>query len=233
LLPTGEYEVRQTNAHTWVEVYFPNYGWIEFEPTASEPGIRRPATPFDDTVAGSETPEDSDTNEEDVLAELRDARENRDEEEAAQLAGESATPTGIQIDPRLLIIPIGLIAAIGAVGMTGRVLMQRRWQGLGVIEKLYDQLVWVGRAVGQRVDPSLTPREYAEKVAEQVPMTRSPLKRIADLFSKQRFSPKRELDAEEEQEAAALWKESRQSFLKAIVNRLKPKPREPKIRPRR
>jgi transglutaminase-like putative cysteine protease len=234
LLPTGEYEVRQTNAHTWVEVYFPNYGWIEFEPTASEPDISRPATPFDDTIAGSETEEGaSDSNEDDVLAELRDARENREEEEAAQLAAEGTTPTGIQIDPAIFVVPLGVVAAIGAVGMTGRILVNRRWRGLGLIERLYDQLVLVGRAVGQRLDPSLTPREYAEKVAQQVPSARSPLERIAELFSKQRFSPKRELDPEEEQEVAAAWKESRQSVLKAILNRLKPKPREPKIRPRR
>ncbi len=30
-----QYIVREKDAHTWVEVYFPNYGWIEFEPTAS------------------------------------------------------------------------------------------------------------------------------------------------------------------------------------------------------
>ncbi len=37
------YRVRANNAHTWVEVYFPQYGWIQFEPTASLPLIDRPA----------------------------------------------------------------------------------------------------------------------------------------------------------------------------------------------
>jgi len=30
---TGQYVVRARNAHSWVEVYFPNYGWISFDPT--------------------------------------------------------------------------------------------------------------------------------------------------------------------------------------------------------
>ncbi len=38
------FEVYQSNAHTWVEVYFPQYGWIEFEPTASQPTVARLAT---------------------------------------------------------------------------------------------------------------------------------------------------------------------------------------------
>ena len=37
----GQYVVREREAHTWVEVYFPAYGWIEFEPTAAEAPIQR------------------------------------------------------------------------------------------------------------------------------------------------------------------------------------------------
>jgi protein-glutamine gamma-glutamyltransferase len=29
----GDYIVRESDAHTWVEVYFPNYGWLTFDPT--------------------------------------------------------------------------------------------------------------------------------------------------------------------------------------------------------
>ena len=41
------YRVRAVNAHTWVEVYFPNYGWIHFEPTQSIPVVERPTTATD------------------------------------------------------------------------------------------------------------------------------------------------------------------------------------------
>ncbi|MCU4972441.1 hypothetical protein OB955_06780 [Halobacteria archaeon AArc-m2/3/4] len=32
----GGFEVRSTNAHAWVEVYFPDHGWVRFDPTPPE-----------------------------------------------------------------------------------------------------------------------------------------------------------------------------------------------------
>ena len=43
--PNAQYIVRELNAHSWVEVYFPEIGWVEFEPTASQPEIDRPEKP--------------------------------------------------------------------------------------------------------------------------------------------------------------------------------------------
>ena len=40
---SAEYVVRQSDAHSWVEIYFPGIGWVEFEPTASQPGFNRPS----------------------------------------------------------------------------------------------------------------------------------------------------------------------------------------------
>src|ERR1700719_4531408 len=34
---TGVSIVRENHAHTWVEAYFPSYGWVTFEPSAIRP----------------------------------------------------------------------------------------------------------------------------------------------------------------------------------------------------
>ncbi len=36
------YTVRERDAHAWPEVYFPGYGWIEFEPTGNQAPLERP-----------------------------------------------------------------------------------------------------------------------------------------------------------------------------------------------
>lgn len=35
----GAYRVPGAAAHAWVEVYFPGYGWVEFEPTPAQPAL--------------------------------------------------------------------------------------------------------------------------------------------------------------------------------------------------
>lgn len=41
LFEGGRYIIRQKDAHAWPEVYFPGVGWVEFEPTSSQPDIIR------------------------------------------------------------------------------------------------------------------------------------------------------------------------------------------------
>lgn len=36
------YRVRVMDTHAWPEVYFPGIGWVEFEPTSSQPALSRP-----------------------------------------------------------------------------------------------------------------------------------------------------------------------------------------------
>ncbi len=52
----NEYRVRVNNAHAWVEVYFNEYGWIEFEPTTALTTFNRglPEDEKEQDIAGEE-----------------------------------------------------------------------------------------------------------------------------------------------------------------------------------
>ncbi len=49
---TDVFRVREKNGHAWPELYFPGYGWVEFEPTASQALIERPKPRAVPTPAG-------------------------------------------------------------------------------------------------------------------------------------------------------------------------------------
>ncbi len=50
----GRITVTQAEAHSWVEVYFPGYGWMIFEPTAGRAALERKGSP----APGRAVPED-------------------------------------------------------------------------------------------------------------------------------------------------------------------------------
>src|SRR5207249_9084081 len=105
---SGEYVVKEQDAHAWVEVYFPQYGWIEFEPTPSQPPFAR----VDSSLGAGGG--DADTGGHGGAGDPNAAdRVNRGESELDQggdgsgFSGDSAVAVGRAIDPR----PIGLLLA--------------------------------------------------------------------------------------------------------------------------
>lgn len=55
------YLVKENDAHTWVEVFFPDYGWVEFEPTADEIPIERSGDIEFETNFSTSTPQPTPT----------------------------------------------------------------------------------------------------------------------------------------------------------------------------
>jgi transglutaminase-like putative cysteine protease len=61
-LPNGQRVVTQSDAHTWVQVYFPTYGWVNFEPTpdgyqpTGATGSTKPVTGLKPTATSNNHP---------------------------------------------------------------------------------------------------------------------------------------------------------------------------------
>ncbi len=53
----GDYRVALAAAHAWVEVYFPSYGWVEFEPTPARSIFIYPESAAPQPVENSTTPQ--------------------------------------------------------------------------------------------------------------------------------------------------------------------------------
>jgi transglutaminase-like putative cysteine protease len=136
----ARYVVTEADAHSWVEVYFPGYGWIEFEPTAGRAAIRR----------SSET----DASE---LAEVGQPLEPVGSSELADTGG------GVSRWLWLLVLPIGVAAAImvGAAGLAIERWRLSRLEPTAIAAMLYERLRRHGQRLAVPMLAGDTPYEFA------------------------------------------------------------------------
>ncbi len=176
------YRVLERNAHAWPEVYFPSYGWIQFEPTASEPSLSRPmvqpAKP-----AGTVTPTAGGGN-------------NGDEDLRPDRFGQGAGGS-LQADPAAIRWlknnwpTLTAVTAIMALLVGGFTMLRWRRQAFfrnpELLARLFDVLgSWAARL---RVPwlISQTPLERAAAFNAAVPEAEPAVGRLAGLFVAQRY----------------------------------------------
>ena len=95
------YTVRRLHAHAWPEVYFPGIGWVEFEPTASQPALSRPLPPPDPNLDPAESRN---------VAPLNDGFANRDQSEDPGITPEVPVEQK-PVSPFVYLIPFFLAGA--------------------------------------------------------------------------------------------------------------------------
>jgi transglutaminase-like putative cysteine protease len=179
----GVYRLLESDGHAWPEVFFPGYGWVEFEPTGGEPPLNRPSG------LASEEPDRLGPDVSRLPLNLDDVRELDMERGRPELQEAAQRPPLWQ---RLrwwgwagLSLPVLGAAVFGILAVRRR----RRIEGLSVAERVYEDLVnWVRRLL--RIEPLVhqTPLEYAGVVSQHVPRGRPAVERIAGLYVEERFS---------------------------------------------
>lgn len=207
----GLYRVRMADAHTWVEAYFPEYGWIQFEPTAS---IAVPVRPTGDEQSSPITDRPPAIGDQGPLLleeELFPGGEGADE-----AFPEFEPPTTLDLTQFLTIPVIASIALILLVGAASgyTTLQNRRVQSdLG---ESYHQLGQWGDRLGGNISPAQTPSERAEVLTRLLPSGKEPIKNLTDQFSVSKYS--REQAADPDFKPQEEWKTLRPILNKTWVN---------------
>jgi transglutaminase-like putative cysteine protease len=206
---TGRYLVRERDTHAWVEVYFPRYGWVEFEPTASEAAIVRPESGYEERL---ETPGGE--------AEARLDRDlSRLEDEETGLPGLRLPTTirGRSVSP-LAAIAV-LAAAIGAGAVAWWQVKRRKAEGVSKAGWIYWRMCDYTRMAGAKGAPYQTPHEYAALVAERIPETTPYVKQIATVFVRDQFGLS-QVSREDETAAEDAWGQLRPIVVRRLVTRI-------------
>ncbi|MFN2227911.1 MAG: DUF4129 domain-containing transglutaminase family protein [Anaerolineae bacterium] len=202
----GVYALLESDGHAWPEVFFPGYGWTEFEPTGGQPPLNRPR---------SQDPVEAEAQ---AFRDLEDMPQMRDEmfgpEDGRSLGAIDPKPEWVQLFERLrgLAWALLVLGGSGLLGMAAfRVYRERQLDGLSSAERVYAELIsWVRRLL--RLEPLAhqTPHEYASVVAEVMPGGRLAVEQIAGFYVEERFGG-RQVEPEPAVEAwqqawSAIWR---------------------------
>ncbi|MFC7116175.1 DUF3488 and DUF4129 domain-containing transglutaminase family protein [Natronoarchaeum sp. GCM10025703] len=187
-----EYVVRGLNSHAWVEVYFPNEGWVTFDPT---PGGPRDSTRSDriedERAAGNPQVDTNDSQNEPVEEEDPSGEDERSSEETLSQTPENASTDGLsgadayqsQDDEPIVPLPsretivlslvvlFGVAAGAHRAGYVDRAqrTAQLHWQGEtgdpeSDVERAFLRLELLLAGEHSDRDPAETHREYLTSV---------------------------------------------------------------------
>jgi transglutaminase-like putative cysteine protease len=162
--------VRENHAHSWVEVYFPRYGWITFEPSSIRPLPQRVEEPPQPVEAAP--PPDSGGSDRAALT--------PDELDELLNMGQGGTvgapierPFWTTLPGVLLLVLASLVVAAALATAVVAIAWRRGLAGLTLYQRPYAQLVRLGRWSGSlRPTHSDTPFELSDRLARQVPRAR-------------------------------------------------------------
>jgi transglutaminase-like putative cysteine protease len=179
LAEKGRWRVREKNAHAWVEVFFPRYGWVEFEPTSVQlpivrvsrtEGETRPLIPRERPLRipeGVEVPEES------------------------KLPPPAPPPQAFALpSPERFKKFWPLVPGLAALMMGLRVIqLKLEPPELRPASRLYLRLLRLGWLAGIKARPSQTPLEYLESLTKLFPEKAEPFRKVVCFYLQERFSP--------------------------------------------
>ncbi len=212
---SNDYVILGTQAHAWPQIYFGQYGWINFEPTSSFPLFQR-GTSGNGASTGSPVPVPVNPN----------PRGHPDPTKGHPLGGgASGSKASAQSNPLLvgagvsatLLLVFALLAAI-LLSMWWRLL----YRGLSPVLAAFARTTQLGGWAGVVPKLSETPTEYMEQLSQLVPGQRPALERLSDLYARERWGGG--LSPEALGEVSHLYSAVRASLLQRIWERVQRAP---------
>lgn len=138
------YLVTAAEAHTWVEIYFPAYGWVPFEPTAGRPPLERGQAP----VGGSST---------------------STEGESGAAGGSAATSGSVRQVALALLVALAAIGVLGAAGVLIDQIRLRRMTPAAQVHRLMARTRWLaGQWLNVPLQVGDTPQEFGARLRHTI-----------------------------------------------------------------
>lgn len=213
---SGLWVVRESVAHSWVEVYFPTYGWQRFEPTPAPYAIAvaRPAEPFKDDKEGDTiTPSDDVSNQlsdpEEIMRRLREMNEELESQGGGGSLDQLLEAQRAEARRQQLLTIGTILSALVLLLSAGWLWLRLDLRGLSPAAIAYARMARLAGWAGMPLQASMTPREYADQLSKELPQHQGTVNKIANSFLSERYRPEHKAETVD----ASQWAELRQSLL--------------------
>jgi transglutaminase-like putative cysteine protease len=223
----GHYVVRGTDAHTWAQIYFSNYGWVNFEPTESFPEVTRPvpsATPSVTATTGTgNTP---------VASPTKPGKGFQGPQGDSNTNALQSQQNDLQV--RLLLGAGGVLAVLVLLFGASSLWWRRLFRGLSPVAQTFGRVTLLAGWAGMQPRRTQTPYEYIGALEERLPVQAGSLHRLGELYVEERWGvPDRSAGALAE--LRQLWAHLRGALVRAVLRRpsLNPLHWLGRLRPRR
>ncbi|MBN1993273.1 MAG: transglutaminase domain-containing protein [Anaerolineae bacterium] len=227
------FHVVNADAHSWVEVYFPKYGWVEFEPTAAQPRIVRPIAADDDSALADNGPAPENLPESDRIPGHLENIPIDEEIGGGQLPLLTLNLSwlGFQISiPRssvkggLTFMGVVLLAGLAGAGFWW---CQQQSQAAKNIFSLYQNMVRLAGWMGAALRPWHTPYEHTAIIQRHLPAHQHEVETITKEYVHQTFSPAGAKNRDAAQpvaptvsiESSLAWRRLRPEMIKLALKR--------------
>ena len=199
---THQYVVNAIDAHSWVEVFFPGYGWIPFEATPD--GVNAPITrPATRELLNAPIPPSTDTT----------ARPRPIPKEPLADAGGSTSSGAFPNIWRQALLAGGGVLLVVILS----ILLVVRWLlAVKDVPRIWRRLLFLGDRLKVPRHRGDTPQEFGGRLANVVPPLDQEVRRLAQLYTRASF--RREgLSADELADARRAWQRIRGSYAGLVV----------------
>ncbi|HYX51478.1 MAG TPA: transglutaminaseTgpA domain-containing protein, partial [Ktedonobacteraceae bacterium] len=217
---TNTWIVNGTDAHSWVQVYFPSYGWINFDPT---PGYSvSTGSTTQQSVPPVKTPPPT------KPTPIATPVHQKPQPQPTPRSGVSGTGKNTSSDNAAvrqnLFLMLSLLILLGSLAIFGLALFKRYRESHAVssitASMIYRRVCRLCLMLGMPPQRWQTPYEYYRMLGRRYPETVAPMQRLTELFVRERWAPpQHSLDPGEGPVLEKLWHQIRKTLIRSFFAR--------------